>query len=146
MYSLFNPSTTYTLPDGTKADGHALEKDFPLCTSVPYAAVAEDGVLSELSRLSVLKDVYGIEETDSSAAIDAINAEVRRRRDQREFDQQAIETTQHAVGELGVMEATSMQSTAELGGTVATSMQSVAELGATVAALQERIVALEGRK
>ena len=146
MYEIFNPSKKYTLPDGTKADGAALEKDFPLCTSVPYAAVASDGVLSELSRLSVIKDAYNVDETDDEKAIAAINEEIKRRNAQRVIDDEAIETTQNAVGELGVMAATGFDSTAELGTLAATSMQSTAELGATVAALETRIAALEAAK
>lgn len=132
MYEIFNPLKEYFLPDGSQSSGENLEKDFPLCTSIPYAAVVEDGVLSELTRLSVLKDIYDIDEADSSAAITKINEEIHSRNNQRVFDQQAIETTQNAAGELGVMTATTMESTAEL--------------GATVAALEARIAALESAR
>lgn len=132
MYELFNPSKKYTLPDGTKADGAALEKDFPLCTSIPYAAVASDGVLSELSRLSVIKDAYNVDEQDDKKAIVAINNEIKRRNAQRVVDDTMIETTQNAVGELG--------------NTAAINMQSIAELGTTIAALTERVATLENSK
>lgn len=146
MYVIFDPSKTYALPDGSSAKGSDLSSDFPMCDTVPYAAVVNDGILSELSRLSVIKDAYNVEESDSEKAIAAINVEIKRRNAQRVVDEEAIETTQQAVAELGVMTATGMESSAELGTMAATSMESVAELGGTVAALEARIAALEAAK
>lgn len=74
MYQLYNPQTTYMLPNGEVGTNERLLQDFPLCGSVPYACVADDGVLSEMTRLSVLKTVYGIDEDDNEAAVAAINA------------------------------------------------------------------------
>lgn len=147
MYELFNASETYVLPSGKSVFGKDLESSFPGCSgSVVYGAVVADGILSEMTRLSVLRDAYGVYTDDAAQAITEINAakEEKRRLDiQMALDR---EIEHNAVGELGVMTATGFDSTAELGTMAATSMQSTAELGTTVAALEARIAALEAAK
>ena len=147
MYEIFDASGKYTLPNGRVMAGKDLESSFPGCASnVTYAAVVSDGILSEMTRLSVLRDTYNVYTDDAAQAVSEINEakEEKRRLDiQMALDR---EMEHNAVGELGVMAATSFDSTAELGTLAATSMQSTAELGATVAALEARIAALEAAK
>lgn len=125
------------------------------CYSALFSGVAvvdedESGIVSAFYTLAQLKEAYGIAEPDNEKALASIieakkAAEIAAVKEY-EIREHAIETTQNAVGELGVMAATSFDSTAELGTLAATSMQSTAELGATVAALEARIAALEAAK
>ena len=79
MYQLYDPETTYVFPNGKTADLSAVKIDFPLCDSVAFACVADDGVLSEMTRLSVLKGIYQVEDEDPQAAIDKINQAIAER-------------------------------------------------------------------
>lgn len=79
MYEIYDPQKAYTLPNGEQGTLERLKKDFPLCDTVPYAVNAADGILSEMTRLSVMKGIYHVTEEDNQAAIEAINAAIEAR-------------------------------------------------------------------
>ena len=75
-YQIYDASKTYVLPNGKEADADYLAKDFPLIRTVPYAMRGENGTITELTMLSVLKGQHGVTDSDPQDAIDAVNAAI----------------------------------------------------------------------
>lgn len=94
MYELYDPEHTYILPNGEQGTCERLMRDFAACDTIPYAIRAQDNVLSEMTRLGVLKERYGVSDDDAQTALDAVNAAIAAEKEQAEKERSSVEDIQ----------------------------------------------------
>ena len=72
-YKLYDPKKSYYFPNGEMADNQRVLRDFPFSDRLPYAIEEHDGIIREMTLLSVLAESYGVEGTEPDYVISEIN-------------------------------------------------------------------------
>lgn len=140
LYTLYDQSKTYIFPNGEEANFERVKQDFPLAGTVDYVVRGDNNVMTEMTQLSVMRQVYCIdEEVSAEDAVALVNQKEAARReatlDLPDYTDMTLEN-QQAIGELGVSTAALLESNSQLASSDADVLQAIGELGAMVAAMQ----------